>query len=203
MADGLVCMNGFALQFHFGQDLGFLGHKVDGHGWVMSAGVIGTLIVRLHIGRLIDFFGVRRTWFVAALIVSGTVGLFPLTTKLSAIVALQMIATVARAVVMTSVAVFAAQLAPPARRAESIGMLGLAGLLGIMIGPTLGDVIFEAGTETIGPYHWFFGISAACALASALIMRTDHGPSSTDAEVPPAATPPYRGSRHVAVDIRP
>ncbi len=200
----LVFMTGIALQFHFGQYLGFLDHKVHVHGWVMSAGVIGTLLVRLHIGRLIDFFGVRRTWFVAALIVSGAVGLFPLTTKLTAIVALQMIATVARAVVMTSVAVFAAQLAPPARRAESIGMLGLAGLLGIMIGPTLGDVIFEADTDAIGPYHWFFGISAACALVSGLIMLTDRGPAGPDVNAPPERPALGRRPRSsvIAVTIR-
>lgn len=184
----LVFMTGTALQFHFGQYLAFLGHKVDVHGWVMSASVVGTLAVRLHIGRWIDYFGVRRTWFVGAVIVGASVELLSWTTALPAIVGLQMLASVARAAVMTSVAVLAAQLAPPARRAESIGMLGLAGLLGIMFGPTMGDLIFADKTGNVAAYRLFFGISAACALISGMLSQADRLLAGNDAPVPVRGT---------------
>jgi len=66
--------------------------------------------------------------------------------------------------------VFAAQIAPPHRRAESLGTIGLAGFLGLVLGPTLGDFIFSGQTTSILPYRVFFSASAVCSLAAGMIM---------------------------------
>ena len=74
------------------------------------------------------------------------------------------------AAVMTTVAVFAAQVAPAHRRAESIGTIGLAGFLGMVIGPALGDLIFSGSATSITPYRVFFTASAACSFLAGLIV---------------------------------
>ncbi|MCZ6654282.1 MAG: MFS transporter, partial [Planctomycetota bacterium] len=79
-------------------------------------------------------------------------------------------AGMATAAVLTTVAVFAAQIAPPGRRAESIGSMGLAGLVGIAVGPTVGDLIFAGTADSITPFRIFFFASAACSLLSGVIV---------------------------------
>ena len=63
----MLFMTGAALQFHFGQYVQYLGHGVDTLGVVLGVSMVGTLAIRLHIGRWIDRFGCRPTWVVGAL----------------------------------------------------------------------------------------------------------------------------------------
>ena len=58
----LVFMTGVALQFHFGQFVAYLGHGVDVLGLIVSISIVGTLLIRLHIGRWIDRFGCHPGW---------------------------------------------------------------------------------------------------------------------------------------------
>ena len=163
-------MTGVALQFHFGQYVEYLGHGVDTLGWVLSVGMIGTLLIRLHIGRWIDRFGCRPTWLAGTLLFAATVGCVQFATDVWLLVTLRLLSTVAMSAVMTTVPVLAAQIAPPQRRAECIGSIGLAGLLGIVIGPTLGDWIFAGTTDSIVPYRVFFSLSATCSVLAGLVM---------------------------------
>ncbi|UCG32811.1 MAG: MFS transporter [Phycisphaerales bacterium] len=166
----ILFMTGAALQFHFGQYLEYLGHGVDTLGRVLSIAVTGTLLIRFHIGRWVDRFGCRPTWLVGTAAVAVAVGSLQFAERLWLIVILRTIQNMAFAAVMTTVAVFAAQIAPPHRRAESIGTIGLAGFLGLILGPTLGDVIFSGSADSILPYRVFFSASAACSLAAGGIM---------------------------------
>lgn len=163
-AAAMLFMTGVALQFHFGQYMEYRGFGVETLGRVFSVGVIGTLAIRLRIGRWIDRFGCRPVWLVGTTVVAVSVGMIQFTSQLWLIVALRAIVTMATASVMTTVAVFAATIAPPRRRAESLGIMGLAGFVGMMIGPTLGDLIFAGSTTSIAPYSMFFTASAVCSL---------------------------------------
>ncbi len=163
-------MTGNALQFHFGQYVAHLGHGVDTLGLVLSIAMIGTLLLRLQIGRWIDGVGCRSTWIVGSLTFALAMCLIQWTRDLWLIVLLRALAAMAAATVLTTVAVFAAQLAPPKRRAESIGTMGLAGLLGMMVGPTLGDWIFSHTAESTWAFRTFFSTSAICSLSSCLVM---------------------------------
>lgn len=168
-ASGLF-MTGVSLQYHFGEYLAHLGLDVHAIGRVMSAGVLGTLLIRLHIGGWIDRLGPRRTWWMGTLVVAAAVAAMQFTSRLGLIILLRMISQVAVAAVLTSVAVFAAHLAPPPRRAESIGTLGLAGFTGSIVGPTLGDWIFAGGPPTAASFHLFFTAAASCSLLAGLVM---------------------------------
>lgn len=166
----VLFMSGVALQYHFGQYIEFLGFGVDTLGRILSISMVGTLLIRLHIGRWIDRFGCRATWIVGSVVVATTVGSIQFAQHLWLIVVLRTLWTMAMAAVMTTVAVFAAQIAPPARRAEAIGTMGLAGFLGMLVGPTLGDLIFSGSTDVITPYRVFFTASALCSLLAGVVV---------------------------------
>ena len=172
-------MTGVALQFHFGQYMGFLGHGVDTIGMVLSLSVVGTLLIRLQIGDWIDRFGCRPVWLIGTAIVAVTVGSIQFVSQLWLIVLLRMTSTMATALAMTTVAVFAANVAPPRRRAESIGTMGLAGFVGMLIGPTLGDLIFAGASDTITPYRVFFTTSALLSLLGGAVLLVVHVPSGS------------------------
>ncbi len=182
-------MAGVSLQYHFGEYLAYLGCDVHTIGRVMSLGVLGTLLIRLHIGRWIDRFGCRPTWFAGTLVVALSVAAMQFADRLWLIVSLRMISQVAVAAVLTTVAVFAAHLAPPQRRAESIGTIGLAGFTGTIIGPTLGDWIFAGGNASATSFHVFFTAAALCSLlAGAVMMRIDM-PDPARQQPPPIPAP--------------
>ena len=185
----MLFMAGVALQFHFGQYVEFLGHGVDTLGHVLSIGMVGGLAIRLHVGRWIDRFGCRPTWLAGTVVVALAVGSIQFTERIWLITVLRVLSQMATAAVMTTVAVFAAQTAPPQRRAESIGIMGLAGFLGIVIGPTLGDWIFSGSTDSIIPYRIFFSMSAVFSLlATGVIVLTQLPPTA-----PPVPTAQFQG----------
>ena len=71
-ATGLF-MSGVALQFHFGQYIGYLGHDVETLGLLLSISTLGTLLIRLQLGRWIDRFGCKPTWLAGTLVVAVSV----------------------------------------------------------------------------------------------------------------------------------
>lgn len=172
-------MTGVSLQFHFGEFVAYLGHGVDVLGLILSVGMIGTLLVRLQLGRWIDRFGCRPTWIIGTVITAVSVGSMQFVQSLWLIIALRSATTVATAAVMTTVAVFAAQIAPQARRAESIGIMGLAGFLGMIVGPMLGDWIFSDDVDSLAPYRLFFTGAAASSLIAGGFMFFIKSPSGS------------------------
>ncbi len=166
----LLFMTAVALQFHVGQYIEYLGHGVDVLGRIMSIGMVGTLLMRLRVGRWIDRVGCKPIWLAGAVAFAVATGSMQFATQLWVVTALRAISGMATAAVLTTVAVFAAQIAPPGRRAESIGSMGLAGLVGIAVGPTVGDLIFSGTADSITPFRIFFFASAACSLLSGVIV---------------------------------
>ena len=175
----VVFMTGAALLFHFGQFVqDYLSFDVTTLGRILSISMLGTLLIRLHIGRWIDRLGCRPVWLVGALVVAVTRGGVQFATGFWTIVCLRTLSMMAAAAVMTTVAVFAAQIAPPHRRAESIGIMGLAGFLGMMVGPTMGDWILADAGGSITPYRVFFTASALCSLISGVVILLVKLPAS-------------------------
>ena len=166
----MLFMTGVALQFHFGQYVAYLGQGVDVLGRLLGISMVGTLMIRLQLGRWIDRFGCRPTWLVGCLTMALAVGSIQFTESLWLITILRALSAMATAAVMTTVAVFAAQIAPPHRRAESIGTMGLFGFAGMMTGPTIGDWVFAGGATSIMPYRVFFSTSAICAFLAGLVI---------------------------------
>lgn len=194
----VLFMTGLALQFHFGQYLEFRGHGVGVLGRVLAVSTIGVLLIRLQIGHWIDRVGCRSSWLLGTLVTAVAVMGIQFAENIYLITGLRTISTMASALAMTTMPVFAAQLAPPRRKAESIGTMGLAGFIGMIIGPTLGDWVFSGDNTTIVPYRVFFTLSAACSFLAALAMvlvrmpenerRRPPGDAVSRVSAPPQAT---------------
>jgi MFS family permease len=163
-------MTGNSLQYHFGEYVAGLGHGVDTLGLVLSVSMAGSLLLRLRIGEWIDRLGCKPTWIAGGLVMAGAVGAVQWAESVWLLIVLRTVVAMATAMVMTTVAVFAAQIAPPPRRAESIGILGLAGMVGMTLGPALGDWIFSGPAPSAGAFRTFFTASAVFSLASCAVI---------------------------------
>ena len=92
----VLFMTGLALQFHFGQVVAYLGPGVDTLGWVLSVSMVGTLLIRLHIGRWIDRFGCRPIWLVGSLVTAACIVALQWTERLWLIATLRAFSAMAR-----------------------------------------------------------------------------------------------------------
>lgn len=163
-------MTGTAMQFHFGQYVGFLGHDEAVLGVLLSVSTIGTLLLRLHMGRWIDGLGCKPVWIAGTVVVAVAIVSMQAVQALWLLTVLRGVVNLALACVMTTVAVFAAQLAPAQRRAESLGTIGLGGFVGMVIGPLLGDLVFQRDPNDPATYQLFFTLSAAMYVVGCAIM---------------------------------
>ena len=177
-------MAGVALQFHFGQYVAHIGYGVDVLGAMLAAGMAGTLMIRLHVGRWIDRRGMRPAWLIGSAITALAIGLMQFVHSPWLLTALRTVSQMAGAAVMTTVAVYAAQVAPEGRRAESIGTIGLGGFLGMILGPTAGDWIFSGSVDADLAYHLFFSASAALAVLSGVVISIVSLPPSRRSQSP-------------------
>ncbi len=175
----MLVMIGTSLQYHFGQYVSFRGYGVDVLGRMLGASMLGALMIRLRVGRWIDRYGVKPVWCLGTMIAGLSVASMQFVGGVFVITALRTLAVMAVSSAMTAGTVFAAHIAPPGRRAESIGSMGLAGFMGMLVGPALGDLIFRSGVDSITPYRIFFLVSGGCSILSGLIAATV--PMHTDA----------------------
>ena len=104
----LLFMSAVALQFHVGQYVEYLGHGVDVLGRIMSISMVGTLLIRLHVGRWIDRVGCRPIWLGGTVMFAVATGSMQFATQLWLITVLRAFTGMATAAVLTTVAVFAA-----------------------------------------------------------------------------------------------
>ncbi|MCH7721443.1 MAG: MFS transporter [Planctomycetes bacterium] len=169
-ATATLTMTGYGLQFHFGQFMDFLGYGVDVLGWVTGIAMVSSIAARPFLGGWIDRVGCRPVWISAGLTAAGATFAMQYADTLWWLILLRSVGMVAWATVMAAVIVYATQVAPPHRRAESVGVIGLGGLVGMTIGPTIGDWVFSSDTNLLSTYQRFFTISAACMAAGCLMI---------------------------------
>lgn len=187
-------MVGVSLQFHFAQYVAFRGGGVGIFGLIVGISMAGTVLFRLQMGRWVDRFKCRRVFIgSSAVVVVGTL-LYAQTDNLWLIGILRLVTVTAQYTFTTAVAVYAALIAPPERRAESLGSVGVAGFMGMAVGPLLGDAIFTAGTDELRFYWYFFGTSAAVWAMAGLLAGIV---GSVPTEEPQPEQPPVSSLRTI------
>ena len=165
-------MCGVSLQYHFGEYVAHLGGTESTLGWIMGIGMAGSLLVRPRIGSWVDQLGSKPVLLGGTLAAGAAALAFRMTSNLAVIAGLRIAATLANAVFFTAVAAHAAHLAPPRRRAESLGTMGMGGLTGMILGPALGDWIFARQVFEVSPFTVFFLTAAAVHWAAAGLITT-------------------------------
>ncbi len=159
-----------------------LGAQAGEIGTIMATFSVAAISVQAITGRLLDR-GWRKPCLLAAAVLLTAVSVaFGVTTQLGwPLYALRFLQGLAFAVYMTSSMTLIADLAPPTRRAEAVGIYGTGGLVAVALGPAAGEVILG----TWG-FPAFFaatvGVAAATVTLAALVP------------VPPI-TPAPRGPR--------
>ncbi len=163
----LLCyMGGSSMLVHLRKYLAAAGGGVSTVSWVFGIGMVGSIVTRPFVGTSIDRFGCGRILRMATVLGTLSILCFLISSNLWLICSLRVIFQLSQATFLATVAVAAARIAPKTRSAESLAMIGMGGLLGLMLGPMIGDLIFSQYSEANGRFTIFFCTAAALMLVS-------------------------------------
>ena len=182
-------MSGHNLLAHFSQFVTRLGGDLSTIGWIAGTGMLGSLALRPWMGPLLDRVGARRILIGSTLTASASFFAFQFVSDMVLVGALRVMVQLALASFLMAVAVFSAQIAPPGRTAESLATVGIGGLAGLMVGPTIGDFIFAGDPLMSWPYTLYHNLAAGLLLTSCVLCM---GLSSPRDARPPASQPRER-----------
>lgn len=130
-----------SLLYRYGDFVSFLGGDEVNLGWIVAAGMVGSLVMRLAQGSGIDAYGPRRIWlWSSALFVASCAGHL-LVTRVDTpfVYALRVLLQTSVSGFFGASITFISGRAPVARMAEVVGTLGTSGFIGMMIGTQVGD----------------------------------------------------------------
>ncbi len=175
-----LTMVGMSMQYHFGEFVAHLGYSEAVLGWVTGIGACGSIVLRPHAGAWIDRVGCRRAFLASALCGAAANFSFQFAESLPVVCILRVLMVASHATFLTTTAVYAAQIAPPPRRAESLGMVGIGGFLGMMTGPAIGDTVFKYAETPAEAFTVFFSIVAGVNLLAGLVVMTLRAPSHSE-----------------------
>ncbi len=139
-----------------------LGAKTGEIGTIMAMFSVAAILAQAFTGRLLDRGWRKPCLLTAAALLTAVSAAFGLIDRLGwPLYALRFLQGLGFAVCMTSSITLIADLAPPARRAEAVGIYGTGGLIAVAIGPAGGEFILG----TAG-FPAFFAATVAAAAAA-------------------------------------
>lgn len=145
-------------------------------GFAASSFVIGAGLVRLVIGKYLDFIGRKRTLIISLAVFAISSLAYPLVDHYSLLIVLRIIQGTAFGIISTAITSAVIDIIPPRRRSEGLGYYSLAATLGMAIGPLTAVKISAVASD-----EWVFNFTAICAAVSLLAvlpMRIkEHTPS--------------------------
>jgi len=162
-ASGFVMFSSFMLllailPLYLKDDLGGSDSEV---GLIIGVFAFAALVPRPFIGREIDRGGSKRFLIAGAIIFSISSLLYLLADSIPLLMGVRLLHGVGMACFHTAAFAFIAELAPPSRRGEAMGLWGLMSTFSTAIGPYFGLTLRDAaGVETV------FIVSAVCAVAA-------------------------------------
>ncbi len=158
-------------------------------GWIVAAGMVGSLVMRWAQAVGIDSLGPRSIWFLSALgFAAGSLAhLWIESARGPAVYAAQVVLRTSIAGVFGASITFISSRVPVVRVAEVIGMLGTSGFVGMMGGTLLGDWVFGPEPSTRAEVNRMFLIAAALGLVTcvASLLATAGAGNGRRRRVPP------------------
>ena len=165
---GFVLAN--TLMAHYSRWIGFLGADLQQTGLIMGAGAIISVFSRPWIGQWIDRFGPRNMWFVGyAIFAAGSLSNLLLSELTWLIYACRSMIVLGAAFVFSSSLTYISHHSPPHRRTEAIGTLGIAGFIGMALGPFLGDLLLS-GERAFSAFSTMFMLGGGILIIPALLL---------------------------------
>ncbi len=135
-------------------------------GMIMGAFAVSAVLARPGSGRIVDVWSRKTGLGVGALIYCIAPALYTQASSVSMMLSLRFFHGIGIAIYTTAGSVMAADLCPPARRAEGMGYYGMSMNLAMAFGPALGA--FLVGRIGFTNLFW---LCAALGLASLLLVQ--------------------------------
>ena len=177
------------LMAHYSRWIEFLGGGLEQVGAITGYAAIFGLLLRPWMAQWINRLGAKRMWACGYLVFSGgAIANIWLTELDPAIYAIRAAILLGAAMVFASGLTYVSQIAPPGRRTEAIGILGIGGFVGMLVGPSLGDLFL--GPVANGPsiassigrqrsdFVWLFSIAAVANLLPLSLIRFIRSPET-------------------------
>lgn len=163
---------------HYARWITVLGGDVEQVGFIMGAGSVVSLVLRPWIGQCIDRIGARNVWLLGYIIFGiGAATNFVLSDLGFGIYFCRSLLVLGAAFVFSSSLTYITHHAPPDRRTEAIGTLGVGGFIGMILGPALGDLIL-GGTRSPESFQTLFIVATASLIVPALLLFFLENPAS-------------------------
>lgn len=145
-----LMMVAISLLYRYGDFVSVLGGSEVDLGWLVAAGMVGSLLMRLAQGVGIDTYGPRRIWLwsSALFIVSCAGHLWIDDARAVPIYLLRILFQTSVAGFFGASITYISGRAPISRMAEVIGTLGTSGFVGMMLGTSLGDQLLTTLDRT-------------------------------------------------------
>lgn len=148
-------------------------------GILMGVFALASAACRPWVSPLIDRFGRKHCFTSGCMIMISLPICYPMFAQsplpLFALSLIRIVHGVGMAVCFTSVFTFIADLVPPARLNEGIGLFGTSGLIGIAVGPTIAE--WSLHTGGFNGLFWSSSLLATLALLVHLPLREAMSPS--------------------------
>src|SRR5690625_337395 len=150
-------------------------------GFAASSFVIGAGLVRLVIGKYLDFIGRKRTLLMSLLVFVLCSLAYPLTASYALLIVIRIVQGTMFGIISTAVTSAVIDVSPLSRRSEGLVYFALAATFGMAIGPLAAVEINKvASTESV---FYFTAACAAISLVAVLPMRVkEHPPNADDYE---------------------
>lgn len=154
-------------------------------GLAMGAVPIGSVASRFFWGRALDRRGRRKVLiFSTALNTAAILAFLTVTTAGPWLVFLRLLQGIALGGSITAVWTVTADISPPARLAQSLGIFGTAGMVALAVGPGAGELIMESAGDLREGFQGVFLLAALLSLLS-LVFSTRLGESRPVSECGP------------------
>ena len=151
-----------SLTFRFAEFVAFLGGGEATAGAIVGVGMLAAVISRFGIGQAIDHYGTKLLWRASSVVMAASCVLFLAADNLHwSMYIVRIIFAVSMACMFSCSMVYIQQIVPPRRRTEVIASLGSSGFVGMIIGPMMGDVMFNALPGGWTQFSVLFGTSAS------------------------------------------
>ena len=136
----------------------------------MGSGSVAGMLMRPWIGQWIDRIGARNMWlFGYSLVAAGSLSNLPLQELGFAVYLSRSLLVLGASIVFSSSLTYITHLAPPERRTEAIGSLGIAGFTGMVLGPAVGDFLLTEA-RTRDEFEFLFVTAAVVLIIPALLL---------------------------------
>lgn len=132
--------------------------------WVVSAFLVGVVLVLPVSGWLADWLGRRRLYIVSLATFGAGAGLCVLAPTLELLVAGRFVQGLGGGMLMPVGMAMVYELFPPSRRGTAMGIWGVGMMAAPAAGPPLGGWLV-----TVGSWRWVFGLFAAVAVVAMVL----------------------------------